>query len=75
MKCWNCEQKGHIQRDCKEEKKKKKKYTSKNESSQSDADAFVAALAVPAFDNVWLVDSRASFHMTSHKEWFSKYEP
>ena len=22
----------------------------------------------------WLIDSGASFHMTPHKEWFSKYE-
>jgi hypothetical protein len=74
VKCWNCGQKGHIRKDCKEEKKKKK-YTSDRESSQSDPDAFIAALAVPASDDVWLVDSGASFHMTSHKEWFSKYEP
>lgn len=70
VKCWNCGQKGHIQKDCKEEKKK----YSNTKSSQSDADAFVAALAVPTSDDTWLVDSSASFHMTSHKEWFSKYE-
>lgn len=30
---------------------------------------------MPVSDDVWLVDSGASFNMTSHKEWFSKYEP
>jgi len=23
---------------------------------------------------VWLIDSGASFHMTSHRHWFTKYE-
>ena len=27
-----------------------------------------------ASDDVWLIDSGASFHMTSHRSWFSKYE-
>lgn len=31
-------------------------------------------MAVPRSDNMWLIDSGASFHMTSYKEWFSKYE-
>lgn len=30
---------------------------------------------MPTSNDTWLVDSSASFHMTSHKEWFSKYEP
>ena len=31
-------------------------------------------MAAHPSDDVWLVDSSASFHMTSHRNWFSKYE-
>ena len=77
-KCWNCGKPGHLRRDCKEEKKKKgkKDFSDSNtdKSSQDDVDAFVAALATHISEDVWLIDSGASFHMTSHRDWFSKYE-
>lgn len=72
MKCWNCGQPGHIQKDCKEEKKKKK--NSDNDSSQRDANAFIVALATQASNDVWMIDFGASFHMTSHRDYFTKYE-
>ena len=73
-KCWNCDKTGHFCKDCKEPKKKKKASYSSSEKSQEDGDAFIAALAAHASDEVWLIDSGASFHMTSHRNWFLKYE-
>ena len=73
--CWNCGKHGHFWKDCKEEKKKKKKkqdFDSKSE--KEDGDAFIAALATHAGENVWLIDSGASFHMNHNRNWFSKYE-
>lgn len=35
-------------------------------------EALVAALAVQASKDVWLIDSGASFHMTSHRDWLLK---
>ena len=77
-KCWNYGKPGHLRRDYKEEKKKKGKNDFSNfdtdKSSQDDVDAFVAALATHTSEDVWLIDSGASFHMTSQRDWFSKYE-
>ena len=78
VKCWNCGKPSHFQRDCKEDKKKKGKKnffdSDTDKSSQDDADSFVAALATHTSKDVWLIDPCASFHMTSHRDWFSKYE-
>ena len=65
---------GHFRKDCKEPKKKKKASDSGSEKSQDDGNAFILALAAHASDDVWLIDLGASFHMTSHRSWFSKYE-
>jgi hypothetical protein len=73
VKCWNCDKTGHFRKDCKEPKKKKASDSS-SEKSQDDGDAFIAALVAHASDDVWFIDSGASFHMTSHQTWFSKYE-
>ena len=35
---------------------------------------FILAFAMHASNHVLLIDSDASFHMTSHQNWFSKYE-
>lgn len=74
---WNWGKSGHFRKDCKEQQKKKNKKTfdlDSDQSSQDDADSFVIALETHAFEDVWLTDSGASFQMTSHRGWFSKYE-
>ena len=73
-KYWNYDKTGHFRKDYKEPKKKKKASDSGSEKPQEDGDAFIAALAAHASDDVWLIDSGASFHTTSHRRWFSKYE-
>jgi hypothetical protein len=35
---------------------------------------YLAYSTTHANHEAWLVDSGASFHMTPHREWFSKYE-
>ena len=72
-KCWNYDNTSHFHKDNKKPKKKKALDLS-SKKSQEDGDAFIVALVAHAFDNVWLIDLGASFHMTSHRSWFSKYE-
>jgi len=66
--CWNYGKPGHFRKECKEEKKKKKKNHDSNsdKSSQDEGEAFVTALVMHASKDVWLIESVASFHMTSH---------
>lgn len=76
MKCWNYEKFGHFHQGCKEKNKTKKTLSNSesNKSSQDDANALVVALEMHGFQYVWLIDASDSFHMTSHWDWFSKYE-
>lgn len=66
--CHSCGEKGHWQRECPQKQKRS------NGEKKSPA-AFVASMSdiqnVAAKD-VWIVDSGASQHMTSRKEWFSE---
>lgn len=64
----------HFCKDYKELKKKKKGLDLGSKKSEEDGDAFIAALATHAFDDVWLIDLSSSFHMTSHKSYLLKYE-
>jgi hypothetical protein len=33
-----------------------------------------SCLSTQSYSEAWLIDSRASFHMTPHREWFDSYE-
>jgi hypothetical protein len=79
-KCWNYNKVGYFRRDYKEEKKKNKKEMndsndeSKKSSQEDGGDAFVAVLETRASQSAWLINLGASFHMTSHRHWFSVYK-
>jgi hypothetical protein len=72
-KCNHCKKPGHWKRDCRILKKEQDEKN-KNENSGS------ALLGVKSKDieicdsEKWYVDSGASDHMTSRKEWFNNYE-
>lgn len=78
FKCWNIKKSGRLRKECNEEKNKKDKKCFLNfdsdKSSQNGTDLFVIDLATHAIEDVWLIELGASFHMTSHRDWFSKYE-
>lgn len=71
VKCWNCGKRGNVKKECKIPKKKIDSSTKK--SSNSGDEAFVYSLHIMTNEN-WLIDSRCSYHMNPHKEWFPKYE-
>lgn len=35
---------------------------------------YLASCSTRSYRNDWLIDTRASFHMTPHREWFNDYE-
>jgi hypothetical protein len=69
-----------LEETTRKRKKKNKKENndfddeSKKYSQEDGGDAFVAALATHVGQSVWLIDFGASFHMNSHRDWFSMYE-
>jgi hypothetical protein len=43
-------------------------------SIEEGGDVYLSYKSTHADHDEWLIDSGASYHMTPHKEWFSKYE-
>jgi len=66
-KCLECGKKRHIARDCSKE-------DDDQEDGNKKADAFCSIMDANIPDN-WIVDSGATCHMTSRREWFDDYEP
>jgi len=68
-KCFGCGKKGHIARDCSH----KKDDDQDDGNKKADAYCSIVDANVPA--DSWIIDSRATCHMTLRREWFNDYEP
>ncbi|PON87243.1 Zinc finger, CCHC-type [Trema orientale] len=82
VKCYHCGKKGHIKRECWQLKKNRdsrgkdpeSSNAQENVTSTSDDGEILYNEAATIFKDrrqlidVWLVDSRATWHMTSHRE-------
>ena len=76
--CWKCNQVGHIQRFCPNERNLKSDHRAKTaEEVHSDSDCdngiFTAGGNLPQMGK-WLVDSGASSHMTSQLNYLTNYQ-
>lgn len=72
VECFFCHKKGHFKSEC-----RKLLAKSANKGPGSNHQAFSAEmknLTAVGHEDVWLADSAASKHMTSHKDWFSTFE-
>uniref|UniRef100_A0A2N9GD91 Uncharacterized protein n=1 Tax=Fagus sylvatica TaxID=28930 RepID=A0A2N9GD91_FAGSY len=77
VKCYKCQKKGHIKRDCPEwNKGKEESFTSVNvvADSESDGDMLSVSSSTDGLNNSWLLDSACSFHVTPHWNWFDTYK-
>jgi hypothetical protein len=76
--CFHCGKKGHKIADCykriSEEKSKARRATT--ESSSSRDSGFIAALSASSADDPesWCIDSGATRHLCSRREWFQEYK-
>jgi hypothetical protein len=79
-KCWKCGKTRHYKKDCKSKKVDKPKgsnstsFTEAKTSTKEGGDIYLESTSTHADRDVWLIESGASYHMTPHREWFSKYE-
>lgn len=82
IKCYNCGKRGHFKKDC---WNKKKSGDPESPNAQGNVASFSENAEVlfseattdeskKQFMDVWLLDSGATWHMTSRREWFHKYE-
>jgi hypothetical protein len=77
--CWRCGKEGHYKKLCRSKAEKKKGSEESHPieektSKEEGGDVYLASSSTHADHEAWLVDSRASFHMTPHMEWFCEYE-
>ncbi|GMJ14768.1 hypothetical protein HRI_005146000 [Hibiscus trionum] len=79
LKCYNCGKKGHLKKDCwSSPKNSNPQGNMANTSDDGDALCCEAATAMEGrkrFADIWLIDSGATYHITSRREWFYNYEP
>ena len=69
VQCWNCGKIGHFRNQCKSPKKKNEDDYA-NAVTEEVQDALLLVVDSPLDD--WVLDSRASFHTTPHRELYCK---
>ncbi|KAL4324482.1 hypothetical protein GQ457_11G027590 [Hibiscus cannabinus] len=78
LKCNNCGKKGHWKKDCWSlPKNSNPQGNIANTSDDGDVLCCEASTAMEGrkrFAYIWLIDSGATYHMTSRREWFHNYE-
>ena len=83
LKCYNCGRRGHLKKECWFNKKNGEKSSEASTSqgcvaSTSDDGEILAAVGTKGENQLtdgWIVDSGATWHMTSRRDWFCTYEP
>ncbi|WVZ16376.1 hypothetical protein V8G54_009358 [Vigna mungo] len=74
IECWNCGKVGHYKNQCKSARKNHEDKAEANVASTSGGeDALICSLENK--EESWVLDSGASFHATSQKEFFENYVP
>ncbi|KAJ0084768.1 hypothetical protein Patl1_29612 [Pistacia atlantica] len=86
VKCYHCGKKGHVKKDCWHHKKSTKKTPKATNSQGCVASTFddgeilfieaeTDSKGKKQLTDVWILDSGATWHMTSHRYWFQTYKP
>jgi hypothetical protein len=80
VKCFQCHMMGHFASQCLEKNKKNQPQMATSVvvdefSKRFEGDLwFIACMSSTTISNMWFVDNRAYFHMTGHKEFFTRFQ-
>ena len=74
IECWNYGKTGYYKNQCKSAQKEKEAKAVVNVTSTSGGDDTLIC-SLESKEEYWVLDSGASFHATSQKEFFEKYTP
>ena len=81
IKCYHCNKVGHMRKECRIWKKEQ--YDMKNENKETNAIAAEGDIMIVTDDDCvslatqdsnWVIDYGASFHVTSHSDFFTSYK-
>jgi hypothetical protein len=75
-----CGKDGHYKKDCTLKaievnvRSEEKQSTERKMTSDKGGDVYPTSTSTQSDQDVWLIESRASYHITPHKEWLCEYE-
>jgi hypothetical protein len=78
--CWRCGKKGHYKKQCRSKSVERGELSDdapsieEKTSANEGGDVYLASSSTHTNHEEWLVNSSASFHLTSHREWLCEYE-
>lgn len=77
VRCYSCNGRGHIVKECPSKKKESDKPNESKEKKTKEAKVMLTSFAVSRKNDSsdWLVDSEASAHMCAHKELLLEVKP
>jgi len=86
IKCYGCGMKGHVKKECWNNKKNGEKNfatstsqgcvaSTSNDGEILYSEATTSSKGGRRLNDVWIMDSGATWHMTPYRDWFYSYEP
>jgi hypothetical protein len=76
-KCWYCGKTGHLKKDCWKRKESEENSTKEANLAVTNSGMIDQVLSVSSnlqYQEEWQLDSGASHHMCSHRNWFISYQ-
>ena len=75
IRCWMCGNPRHYKKDCKSKGVSTNKDSDMTLSIEGEkGDVYLASTSTQIERESWIIDSSASFYMTTHRHWFCEYE-
>lgn len=73
-KSWHCGKSGHLKKDCWKRKESEENSDEANLANSGMIDEVLSVSSNLQYQEKWQLDSGASHHMCSHRNWFNSYQ-